>query len=206
MIRAMSELRARQVALARTSILDACAALVTERHHLDFSMKEVAERAGVSLRTVYNHFATREDLLDALGEQFNQRMNELGGAEAQEVHDLDGLVDAVRANHAVFDQLGGISDAFAQLPLADVGRDEQRAVRTRVLVELVAAEMPDVPERDAEVVGLLLRHLFSHRSWFWLTREYGLTTDEAAQAVTWAVRALVDTANRGDLPLGTEEP
>lgn len=50
----MESLRDRQLALARQVIIGACAELVTERRHLDFAMKDVAERSGVSLRTVYN--------------------------------------------------------------------------------------------------------------------------------------------------------
>ena len=201
----MDDLRSRQRALASGAILDACADLVTERHHLDFSMKEVADRAGVSLRTVYNHFASREDLLDAMGRTFDEQMKALGGASAQEVGSRGDLVRAVRTNLRVFDRLGELSEAFAQLPLADVGRDAERAGRTRALVDLLAGFMPGVPEADARRIALVLRHLASHRSWFWLTHEYDLSTDQVADVVTWAIETLIDAAVAGDLPSPTED-
>lgn len=201
----MEDLRSRQRALASRAILDACADLVSERHHLDFSMKEVADRAGVSLRTVYNHFATREDLLDAMGHKFDERMKELGGASTSQIHSRDDLVQAVRTNHVVFDQMGEISEAFAQLPLADVGRDADRVARTKDMVDLLTGLMPGVPGADARALALVLRHLLSHRSWFWLTHEYDLTTDQVSDVVTWAIETLIDAAVAGDHPIRPEE-
>ena len=103
----MADLRARQLALARQAIVDACAELVTERRHLDFAMKDVAERAGVSLRTVYNHFPTREDLLDALGRRLRRRD---GGDRAAPRRPTctsrDDLLRAVRVNLGLFEELG----------------------------------------------------------------------------------------------------
>lgn len=201
----MSELRARQRAVARQTIVDACADLITERRHLDFSMKEVAERAGVSLRTVYNHFATREDLLDALGHLFDERMADVGGASSRDVSGRAELLDAVRRNHSAFEQLGGISEAFAQLPLADVGIDADRAARTERIVGLIVDLMPSVPADEAHDIALVLRHLLSHRSWFWLTHEYGLSTADATAIVTWAMETLIDAAEAGDGPVPRED-
>lgn len=196
----MTNLRDRQRELATQSIVDACADLVTERHHLDFSMKEVADRADVSLRTVYNHFATREDLLDALGQEMDEQMQALGGPEARDIESRDDLRAAVRTNLVLFEKMGGISEALAQMPLADVGRDQDRAARTRFITDFIAGQMPSVPDDDAAAIAAVLRHLLSHRSWFWLTREYGLDTVEVTRIVTWAIDTLIDAAESGTTP------
>jgi AcrR family transcriptional regulator len=192
--------------LAREAIIEACAELVAEHRHLDFAMKDVAERAGVSLRTVYNHFATREDLLDALGDRFDEQMAALGAPSAGDLGERMDIGQAVAGNLRIFEAMGGISDAFAQMPLADVGRDEDRAERTRLIVEHISGLMPELPRADATAIAVVLRHLLSHRSWFWLTREYGLTTEQVAVLVPWTVSTLVDAANRGEAPTAPEEP
>ena len=199
----MTNLRDRQRQLARLTIVEACAELVAERHHLDFTIREVADRAGVSLRTVYNHFEAREDLLDAVGERFQQQMRDLGGAMIGDVPDAEGVLDSVAVNHAIFERMGGISEAFAQLPLEDIGRDAGRQRRTAAITDLLAEAMPGVPPEDAQVIGVTLRHLLSHRSWFWLTHEYGLTTPQATAVVQWCIRTIVAAAAEGhgpDLP------
>lgn len=189
--------------MARQTIVDACAELVTERRHLDFSIKEVAERAGVSLRTVYNHFATREDLLDALATVRDEQADALGSPSARDVRSREDLLYAVRRNLEIFSELGGIGEAMAQLPLADVGRDVEREQRTQLIVDAIAREMPSVPDDDARAIGVVLRHLVSHRSWFWLTREYGLDTAQVVRIVSWAIETLVDAAeSTGGLPDG----
>ncbi len=199
----MIDLRSRQRELGRRTIVEACADLVTERHHLDFTMKEVAERAGVSLRTVYNHFPTREDLLDELGAVNAARMAARGGYQARELRELDDLLAAVRENFAIFEEMGGISEALAQMPLADVGRDEERSERTRTIVGFVESQMPGVPAADAHAIGVVLRHLLSHRSWFWLTREYGLDSNDASDAIAWVAARSIEAANTGNTPSAT---
>ncbi|MFW2383245.1 MAG: TetR/AcrR family transcriptional regulator, partial [Acidimicrobiales bacterium] len=190
----MRDLRSRQREVARQSIVDACAELVTERRHLDFTMKEVAERAGMSLRTVYNHFAAREDLLDALGVTMDEESRALGGPDASELETLDDLLDAVQTNVGIFEQLGGISEALAQMPLAEVGHNSLRLARTKLLTDFIAAQMPSAPPEDAHAIATVLRHMASHRSWFWLTREYGLESSDLTRILNWAIRTLIEAA------------
>ena len=58
----------------RRAILDALAAVIAETGGLGFSVQQVAERAGVTHRTVHNHFPTRDALNDALAEHVEDAM------------------------------------------------------------------------------------------------------------------------------------
>jgi len=51
----------------RRRIVDATVELHSEKGVLATSMQDVAERANVALRTVYNHYPTIEDLVSAIG-------------------------------------------------------------------------------------------------------------------------------------------
>lgn len=55
----------RDAARNRDRLLNEAAGVFTERG-LAGSLEEIARRAGVSIGTLYNHFPTREDLIDAL--------------------------------------------------------------------------------------------------------------------------------------------
>ncbi|WP_328395705.1 TetR/AcrR family transcriptional regulator [Nocardia sp. NBC_00416] len=55
----------RDAARNREKVLEAAAAVFTEQG-LRGSLEEVARRAGVGIGTVYNHFPTRDALIDAL--------------------------------------------------------------------------------------------------------------------------------------------
>ncbi len=50
----------------RRTLIDAAMALVTEEQNWDFSLREVARRAGVSHNAPYNHFPEKLHLLDAI--------------------------------------------------------------------------------------------------------------------------------------------
>lgn len=58
--------RSQQVAQTRRQILDAAAELFAERGARATTMTEVARRADVSPATVINHFATQDDLIEAV--------------------------------------------------------------------------------------------------------------------------------------------
>ena len=73
-----NSLREGQAAQTRERILDATVALLAEGGDSDVAMPDVAARAGVSLRTVYRNFPSRDALLDAVAHwitaQFATRM------------------------------------------------------------------------------------------------------------------------------------
>lgn len=202
----MSGLRARQKALARRSILDAVSSLIAERRHLDFSLQEVAERAGVSLRTVYNHFEGREAVLDALADHYGELMVERGGVLIGDVDHVSQLRDAVAVNFRVFEELGGLSEAWLQVNAPAVRAvEEDHDRRTARIVELVAEALPDLGPVAQREVGLVLRHLLSQRTWFALTRDYGLDIDAAIRTVVWSFDSLLEKASRGEGPAAPEE-
>jgi AcrR family transcriptional regulator len=50
----------------RQALIDGAKEILAERGHEQFSLKEVARRAGVSTSAPYRHFDTRDDLLNAV--------------------------------------------------------------------------------------------------------------------------------------------
>src|SRR3954449_2901973 len=70
----ISPLRERQTSQTRAAILEALGAELGAGGIEDFSVARLARRAGVSERTVYRHFPTREALLDGLSEWYNERV------------------------------------------------------------------------------------------------------------------------------------
>ena len=194
-------LRDRQKALARAEILRATAELVADRAHLDFSIAEVAEAAGVSLRTVYNHFADREALLDALTERWTAELRAHGGPLVSDITDLDDLIDAAQVMFGVSAELGGLSDAYARLDISraqalDHGRDD----RTAAFADLAEQHLPHLDPAVARAIGLLLRHVASQRSWWSLTRDYGMSQEDATRYTAWLMRTIIDAARQGVEP------
>ncbi len=67
----------RNTSKKRTAIIDAAAQAFMQDGYDNASMDRIAELAGASKRTVYNHFPSKEDLFQAVLEQFMAEMLEL---------------------------------------------------------------------------------------------------------------------------------
>jgi AcrR family transcriptional regulator len=151
----------------------------------DFSVPEIAERAGVSHRTVYNYFENRQALLDALDEWSSKTMAAAGGVNA--ITSLDEIPPAIEVNFRLFGEQRGVSEAFARLdpaPSSELPTGRRR--RTEMFLEAAVRELPDVDPVYGRALGGLLRSLGSSRLWYALTHEYEVADDVAADVMAWA--------------------
>src|SRR4051794_23100903 len=103
-----TSLRQRHSELTQDVILRTVAELLEQGELADLSVPEVARRSGVSLRTVYRHFATRDDLIAAAGEWIGLNVIEAGIAGT-----ADELPAQYAANAARWDEHPKLVEAMA---------------------------------------------------------------------------------------------
>src|SRR5436305_14842206 len=122
MMRVMTQvsLREQRAQAARERILAAVATLLEDAHVDDLTVPQVAEAAGISLRTVYRYYPTREQLLEAAGRWIGSEL--LGQGYPQS---LDDIADTFAEGCREFDRHPGLVRALA---LSQLGR-EVRAPR-----------------------------------------------------------------------------
>jgi AcrR family transcriptional regulator len=188
--------RARQgtsrAAETRQRIVDAVAELLGEGTFHSASTDEVADRAGIARATLYLHFPSRLDLVDAVCERFAVSPALLAIREACEGGNIRRfLVAAVAfwsADDAVFTQFFG---AAAVDPAAGRFVERQRADQRGELRRLTTAMQREGtlrPGLDAGRAAALLMVLTSYEAYREL-REQGLS-DKAI------VRTLQNAANQ----------
>lgn len=179
--------RARAVEETREAVLDAAIGLHTERLASDVSLRDVAERSGVSVQTVLRHFGSREGLLEAAlarasVEVEDERRVEPGDVEA-----------AVRAVVAHYEQRGdGVllllaqegSEAFA----AQV-TSQGRGLHRRWVQAAFAPLLPSGAARD-ELVDLLVVATDVY-TWKLLRRDRGLSVARTRARIERLVRAVL---------------
>jgi AcrR family transcriptional regulator len=128
---------ARAKAAERTaqSILDATVALWRERSIDDITLEAIAQRAGVSLRTVIRRFGSRDGVIEAtIAADASQITAERDQAE---VGDVDGALDLLlghyeRDGDAVLRTLALEEKVAAARAIAEAGRAAHRAWCARV--------------------------------------------------------------------------
>lgn len=178
----------------RARILDALVRVVIDDGVHAFSVATVAARAGISHRTVYRHFASREELLEALSDDIDFS----GRPEAAKP-----LIDHAREGAgALFGALDSIRDrAAAEFIIGVALRHNTRGKQLRWAQ--VQAEMrehfPSLPPEEQLAGAAVVRALVSSNIWFHLCVQLGVPTDAAAQGISRAVElVLADLARRND--------
>jgi AcrR family transcriptional regulator len=180
-------------AATRRAILDALAHVVVESTAFGFSVQEVADRAGVSHRTVYNHFPTREALVDGLADHVEDVLSQDGtppdcdpGFGLPQFPQATADLYRVLARREVHARAYVILMVASRLP-AKVARNRLRRIEGVIERD---AKLP--PGLTARQVGAAFRMFVSSLGWHALTEHHGLTSDEAAEVARWATQTLFD--------------
>jgi AcrR family transcriptional regulator len=198
-------LRDRQKQVARELILQAAADEIVEGGLEQLSLQAVAERAGVSKRTLYNYFDSRETLLAAIGEWSDELTLEMGGYLVPT--GLDELPMMVRAVWRTWSAQGAIYEAMLVIEAAAnaTGISEGRRARRAALAAAVGTIRPDLSAAACSDVAAVLHAVTSAPVYRRLTTEDGIDIDTATSVIAWALTALRDSLLRGDDPFPKED-
>jgi AcrR family transcriptional regulator len=189
---------ARHLEATRTAILEAAVALFLERKSDRFSVQEVADRAGLTHRTVYRHFPTRDDLLGATAQQIAPGLagDPFSGASTVEEW-IDAIADHLAGTEANFEVVRSVlaatlaSDDSRLFGRSAPDRDAHRW-------EVFRRQFPHLPEDDARRTFATLRHLMSSTSYVFYRLRFGMSPAEATDAIQSGASQIVEQAARRD--------
>jgi AcrR family transcriptional regulator len=187
-----SELRAQQAEETRARILDA-AIRVMARGVPFVSIPAVAREAGVSVATVYRHFATKRDLLAAV---YPHTMQRAGLRDFVIPSSLEDLRERMREIFAQVDSFDDLARAAMASPAAAEVRQLSMPRRLALIRRLAANIEPTLAADDLDRIARLVMILTSSaalRAW---RDHFGLSVDEAADDVAWMIRAAIAAATR----------
>src|SRR5437870_4882927 len=141
MVRVMvqASLREQQADAARQRILSAVATLLEEAGAEELTMPRVAEISGISLRTVYRYYPTREQLLEAAGRWIGSELLGQGYPRS-----LDDIADTFEDGCREFDRHPGLVRALAYSQLGREVRAPRRGERLEAIRTALRAEVGDL--------------------------------------------------------------
>jgi AcrR family transcriptional regulator len=184
-----SPLREEQREATRKRILDAAGALMEDRGLQQFSYAALAEQAGVTERTVYRHFPSKDTLFQGLWEWYAERTR--FGAIAQSEKDL--LAQPLRTFPA-FEENEQLCRA---LWLSPQGRDFRLGNvedRKAGIKAAIAEATRGLPPREAKWIAAIA-HLLVSGNALWTMKDYwGLSGEEAGKASAMALGMLLNAA------------
>jgi AcrR family transcriptional regulator len=186
----------RHLDTTRRAILDALAHVIVESTGFGFSVQQVASRAGVTHRTVYNHFPTREALSDALAEYTEERLSRLGPPPETTLPSFWDIADAIDPFYRGLATEEVHARAYVMLMMANRRPARIMSARTRRAQEFIAQNANIPAGLGAAELTAVVRLFLSTMGWHTLTEHLGLSVEQAAAAATWATRTLVDAIPR----------
>lgn len=187
-----SPLRKKQSEQTRQRILDAVIEKLAEEGLHEFSIASAAELAEVSERTVYRHFGSRQGLLDALEDRFNDR----DGIEVPETP--DALAQAPKKLFESFDRHEKLFRARLETEYGQEIRRRARTRRAEQVSDVLSGLTEHLGESGTRRVEAVFHYLLSSHTWWSMKEESGLDGEEAGKAVSWALQRLIDVLREGD--------
>lgn len=179
-------LREQQADQVRAAVLDATLAALETKDVDDIAMAEIADSAGVSLRTLYRYFADRNSLLNAAGDHL---LASLGMPVAIAGPDqlASSFLEAARKLGARPKLVRALVRSRAGQAVRARGRSKRVEGIRRALDPLTGPLDPVTARRGSAI----LTHLCSAAAWVAVADEAQLSDGEAQDAVAWAIEALI---------------
>jgi len=185
-----SELRAEQAEATRARILDATGRVIAGGL-ASLSIPAVAREAGVSVPTIYRHFATKRDLLSAV---YPHVVRQAGFNELVIPRSMDELLEGLPAYFERTDSLGDL----ARIAMASPASEEVRALnmpdRIAMFRRIAESILPRPSDVDRDRIARLLVILTASSALRMWRDHLGSSVDEAADDVDWVIHALIASA------------
>lgn len=184
-------LQDRRAALARDTILEAMVAHLEAGDIDSVGMEDLAREAGVSRRTLYRYFPTRNDLLAAAGDFVRGQVFKIDPGIGD-----GGIAASFRAGTARMEKRPKLARALLRTEGGRAVRGSFRAARMETIRKHVRDSAPGLARRDADRAAAVLTYLCSLQAWVSLQEESGLSPERAQDAVLWAIDVIQKEVHR----------
>lgn len=179
----------------RAKIVEAVIALINEVGAESVQMRDVAQRSGVALGTVYRYFNSKEHLLAAALQDWQRRLTRrvVAAGDASGNGPLPGTLAYLRRAQRAFHRNPNMTALMLQAmtsthPETKAGIDQMARINTELFDRLLEGIAPEhVPNVSFGVNAALSSALAA-------VLTGALTLDEAVDRVEWVVRTLVDAS------------
>ncbi|MBK5289067.1 MAG: TetR/AcrR family transcriptional regulator [Acidimicrobiia bacterium] len=189
-----SPLRKAQAGQTRELILASVCELASAGHIDDLSMRQLADSAGVSERTIYRYFPDRQALLNGLTDWLSERMGT--GPLESTVTTIDELAEIVPEVFGRFDAEAQMARAAMLVGPDPANPTEDARRRSEMMSELITASFPDLTEAERHGLLALVRSLVNSGTWWRMREEFGLTGRDSGALVGWMLKTAFTEVRR----------
>lgn len=157
----------------------------------ELTVRAVAKRAGMSERTIFRYFPTREDFLDAVASEAVRGMHT--PAPPANIDELLGYADQL---YRSFEARSALVVAGLHTDLIKRVRQEAAEERWRTIHELINDLAPGAPESRRSSAATNISYFLSASTWHYYRANFALSLDDTIACATAAIRVIVDDLRR----------
>ena len=190
--------------IRRATLIEAVTELVGDVGHEAVQMRDVAQRSGVALATAYRYFRSKEHLLGAALEEWQQRLTRrtMAAGRAPQSDPLSGVLEYLRRAQRAFGRNPKMTALMLQMMTStdpDVSAAIDRMNKTNA--EMFERLLQGFPTEDIPNLSFVLNAILTSAITAMLARSMSL--DEAQARVEWGARAALGHAEASALLLRT---
>jgi len=164
-------------------ILDAALRVLEDRSVSQLTVRAVAQKAGVSERTVFRYFSTREAFLDAIAAAVTRKL-----ALPDPPSSIAQIVGAPRSLYTAFEARRRLARAALHSEIFERMRLAQAHERWQAVRALLDAHAPKRSEHERLVAATNIRYFLGATTWHYYRFYFGFPLEETIACAETAIR------------------
>ena len=160
-----------------------------------FTIQNVAEAAGISHRTVYRHFDSREALFEGLQDAIQKQADDAGLPVPS---DLEGDIAIAGALFQEFYRMKEAMHASVIAATALGYQTVQQRGSIDYLYALLRKRFAHVPTQELLDAAAIVRSLINRYTWYVLAINHEMPAEDGGRAIDWGMRAIMAELERSD--------
>ncbi len=161
--------------------------LLVERRGGEVQMEEIALRSGITQRTIFRFFKDKKTLHESMDAYLLRYIQ----ASAEQMQTLD-FVGFGKNAFALFDQHESLTMAYLLSPFGQEARVLFRKKLTQAMIDKIIQEKKLVLKPESMKRLALVTSLVNAKIWYDIRNDFGFSGNDMGEAVTWALRTLID--------------
>lgn len=173
-------------------ILSSAVDLLERQGFGELTVRAVAKHAGMSERTVFRYFPSRDEFLDGVAAEV---VRTIAAPDAPD--SLDSIVQYVEALYSQFETNADLVSAALHTDV--YSRIRQTAARSRwdVVSQLFAKEFGSAPAKERIIAAANVSYYLTATTWNYYRFNFGLSAEETVECAQSAIRAALQRVTSG---------
>lgn len=180
-------LKDRQSDATRELILSTAVDLLEKSGVTELTVRAVARAAGMSERTIFRYYATRDEFLDAVAATTARRMSvPMPPASIEELLDFPALL------YHSFEDSSGLVAAVLHTDIYPRVRKTSGEARWQVVEKLIDACARGKSKKQRKIAATNINYFLSATTWHYYRTNFGLKPEDTVACAKTAIKLIID--------------